>query len=103
MEASLPAGRAHTRPSKLSLVRCCIHRYEIERKPFETKPHCRLAVDATTGQRVFLKFYPPSGREFQNAVRMHRALQTKACACKSASNCHITFSSMYEHARCLSG
>ena len=96
MEASLPAGKAYTRPSKPSLVRYCIHRYEIERKPFETKPHCRLAVDATTGQRVFLKFYPPSGREFQNAVRMHRALQTKACACKSASNCHITF------ARCTS-
>ena len=66
-------------------MRFGIDRYEIERKPFEAKPHCRLAVDVTTGQRVFLKFYPPSGREFQNAIRMHRTLQTKACVNKSAA------------------
>ena len=78
-----------TRPQMSSLMWFGIGRYEIEGKLFEAKPHCRLAVDVATGQRVFLKFYPPSGREFQNAIRMHRALQTKACACKSASNCHI--------------
>ena len=64
-----------------SLVSIGFSRFRIGRQ-LEGKPHCRRATDLSTGQSVFLKFYPSSGREFQNATRMHRALRANGRVCK---------------------
>ena len=49
-------------------------RYEIETEDVRGIPHCRWAIDRSTGEGVLLKFFPLNSSEFSNAVAMHRRL-----------------------------
>ena len=73
------ASADHLVPTRFS-------RFRIGRQQVEGKPHCRHATELSTGQPVFLKFYPSPGREFQNATRMHRALRSNGRVCKCVGN-----------------
>ena len=48
------------------------------------KVHCRYATERSTGRRVFLKFFLPESREFDNAVQKHTILAAShrhVCEC----------------------
>ena len=51
-----------------------MNRYRIEPVRSVEWPHCRYAIERSTGRKVFLRFFPGAQPQFENTVRMHRAL-----------------------------
>ena len=57
-------------------------RYVIDSAPLEETPNSCCAVNAITGERVYLQFFPNMQNEFKNCIRMHNALSESQFICR---------------------
>ena len=63
-------------------------RYVIESAPLAETPNSRCAVNAITGERVYLQFFPDMQNEFENSIRMHNALSESQFICRYPAHPH---------------
>ena len=57
-------------------------RYVIESAPLVETPNSRCAVNAITGECVYLQFFPHMQKEFENCIRMHNTLSESQFICR---------------------
>ncbi len=75
MDISLPAGGWFSTNVASRSFRWSV-RYVIDGTRTKEWPHCRLATNKITGIKVFLKFFPRTTSNYENAVKLHKALES---------------------------